>query len=224
MQVDIYIKETNGSREIQIPWLPDKVKFTSNGSRMADYEILDVGPVKVPSGSNLGKFAWESYLPGVGHKDLPFLRGTWQDPKKLQTILSEWRANGTPLRILMTGSPINHDVYLSDFNAVYESGYGDYKYDIEFETRRDIKIVSTKVAAQKSSKSSSSGSSAKRTYTIKSRDTLWAIAQKFYGKGTKHSTIYNANKTIIEATAKKHKKKSSNGGHWIYAGTILTIP
>jgi hypothetical protein len=132
MQVDIYIKETEGSRELRIPWLPDKVYFDRNGTRMAQYEILDVGEVEVPSGSNLGLFSWSSTFPGEGHKDLPFLRGRWQDPKKIQTLLSEWSEKGTPLRIIMTGTPINHDVYLSDYKVNYESGYGDYKYDIEF--------------------------------------------------------------------------------------------
>lgn len=223
METDIYIKEKEGSREIRIPWLPDKVKFTSNGTRMAKYEILDVGDVHVPTGSNLGKFAWESYLPGEGHKDLPFLRGEWEDPKKIQTIFSEWREYGIPLRIIMTGTPINHDVYLSDYNTVYESGFGDYKYDIEFERRRDIKIVATKQTTSTSSNSSSNSSKSK-THTVQPKDTLWALAQKYYGDGTKYSTIYNANKTIIEETAKKHGKKSSDGGHWIYPGTKLTIP
>ena len=219
MEVDIYIKETNGSRELRIPWLPDTVKFTRNGTRMAKYEILDVGSVHVPTGSELGKFSWESYFPGEGHKDLPFLRGTWQDPKKIQTMLSEWSEYGTPLRIIMTGTPINHDVYLTDYNVNYESGYGDYKYDIEFERRRDIKIVATKMSG-----SSAGTASAARTYTVKSGDTLWAIAKKFLGSGTKHGTIYQLNKAIIEQTAKKHGKSSSSGGHWIYPGTILQIP
>ena len=191
---------------------------------MVKYDILDVGPVNVPSGSNLGKFSWESYLPGEGHKDLPFLRGEWQEPKKIQTILSEWRDYGTPLSIIVTGTPINHDVYLVDFNAAYESGYGDYKYDIEFERRRDIKIVSTQVATTTTTTTSTTTPSTKKTHTVQKGDTLWAIARKYYGNGSKYTSIYNENKTIIEQTAKKYGNKSSNGGNLIYPGTVLTIP
>lgn len=225
MDVDIYIKEASGKREIRIPWLPDSIEFRSNGTKMLEYDILDVGSVKIPSGSALSSFGWESYLPGEGHKDLPFLRGTWQDPKKIQTILSEWEEYGTPLRIIATGTPINHDVYLTDYTVDYESGYGDYKYSIEFEQKREIKITSTKVAKKATSSSSgSSSSNNKRTHTVKRGDTLWALARKYYGSGPKYTTIYNANKTIIEQTAKKYGKKSSSGGHWIYPGTVLTIP
>ena len=61
-------------------------------------------------------------------------------------------------------------------------------------------------------------------YTIKSGDTLWGIAKKFYGNGAKWKKIYDANKTVIENTAKKRGKKSSSNGHWIFPGTKLTIP
>jgi len=62
------------------------------------------------------------------------------------------------------------------------------------------------------------------TYTVVAGDTLWAIAKKYYGSGTKHTVIYNANIDVIEATAKAHGKSNSSNGHWIWAGTVLTIP
>lgn len=63
-----------------------------------------------------------------------------------------------------------------------------------------------------------------KTYTVKSGDCLWNIAKKFYGNGAKWTTIYKANKSAIEADAKRHGKKSSSNGHWIWPGLKLTIP
>jgi nucleoid-associated protein YgaU len=62
------------------------------------------------------------------------------------------------------------------------------------------------------------------TYTVKSGDCLWNIAKDKCGNGAEYTAIYNANKTVIEDAAKKHGKQSSSNGHWIYPGTILTIP
>lgn len=74
-------------------------------------------------------------------------------------------------------------------------------------------------------KSTSSNKKKKETimYTVKKGDTLWALAKKYLGKGALYTEIYSKNKSIIESTAKKHRKSSSENGHWIYPGTVLEI-
>lgn len=62
------------------------------------------------------------------------------------------------------------------------------------------------------------------SYVIKKGDTLWDLAKKKYGNGSKYTLIYEANKDAIEADAKKHGKSSSNNGYWIYPGLTITIP
>ena len=44
------------------------------------------------------------------------------------------------------------------------------------------------------------------------------------GNRKRKAEIYNLNKDLIEETAKKHGKKSSDNGHWIWAGEVLTLP
>ena len=63
-----------------------------------------------------------------------------------------------------------------------------------------------------------------KTHTVKKGDTLWGIAKTKLGSGTKYKSIYNLNKDVIEKEARKHGKKSSSNGHWIYPGTVLKIP
>lgn len=62
------------------------------------------------------------------------------------------------------------------------------------------------------------------TYIVKKGDCLWKISKKFYGTGEKWKTIYTANKNRIETTARKHGKKSSSNGWWIYPDMKLYIP
>lgn len=65
-----------------------------------------------------------------------------------------------------------------------------------------------------------------KEYTIRSGDTLWAIAKAEYGDGSKWKVIYDANKAVIESAAEQHrgKGKGSSNGHWIYPNTVLIIP
>ena len=73
-------------------------------------------------------------------------------------------------------------------------------------------------------KKAASSSTSSKTYTIVSGDTLWKISTKQLGSGAKYMQIYNANSGTIESAAKSHGKSSSSNGHWIYPGTVLTIP
>ena len=90
------------------------------------------------------------------------------------------------------------------------------------QTTTKPKPTSTSTSTKKRTTDNKTKSS--KTYTVKRGDCLWNIAKKFYGNGAKWKTIYKTNKTVIEKTAKKHGKKSSSNGHWIYPGTKLTIP
>jgi len=66
---------------------------------------------------------------------------------------------------------------------------------------------------------------ASQAYTVISGDNLWKIARRFYGgSGSDWKKIYDANAAVIEETAKQYGKPSSDNGHWIYPGCILTIP
>lgn len=62
------------------------------------------------------------------------------------------------------------------------------------------------------------------SYTIQRGDTLWGIATKLLGSGSRWSAIYTANKATIEAAARAHGYSSSQTGHWIFPGTRLVIP
>lgn len=242
METDIYIREKNGSRELRIPWTPEKITFKANGTRFATYDILDRGEVWIPNGSNIHGYSWEGILPGEKNPATQLLRGgEWLDPKQYQSIWSWWRDNATPLRLLVTGTPINHDVYLDDYTVNYEGAFGDYRYTIEFVDAREFLIqevpkaeapslgkgkkVATAVSAKKvmPTKRTTSKGTGSTSYTIKSGDTLWGIAQKTLGSGSRWREIYNANQEIIEDAAKKRGKKSSSNGNFLVPGVSLTI-
>lgn len=211
--MEIYIKEKNTNKEIRIPWLPDKIIFKAGGQQFASYSILDLGEVKVPNGSGLRNFEWESYLPGENRMGQAFLKGEWIDPRQYQIIFSEWKTYGTPLRLIITGTTINHDVYLEDYEIIYSGGFGDYNYKVSFVENRDMIISSSGL------NSSNTTNSIKRpdegisdTYTVVSGDTLFGIAQRLLKDGSKYLEIYNLNKDII------------SNPNLIIVGQVLKIP
>lgn len=81
-----------------------------------------------------------------------------------------------------------------------------------------------KSASVITAESAVSGGGSSGSYTVAHGDTLFKIAQQFYGRGVEYEKIYEANQEIIEGTAKARGKKDSSHGHWIFAGTELIIP
>lgn len=221
MNVDIYIREKGGTREIRIPWLPEEIPFETGETIFATYDIMSRGEVAVPTGTGLATVSWKSTFPGKNRTDKSMLRGKWQDPKVYQQILEDWQEKGTSLNVLVTGFPINLDVVVKKFDPTPTGGFGDVDYEIVLIEAREITISSKKEPDPPKRPATKSD-----TYTVKSGDSLWKIAamDKHYGKGSMWTKIYDANKEIIESTAKKRGKKSSDNGHWIWPGTKLTIP
>ena len=64
MNVDIYIREKSGTREIRIPLLPEEIQFHSGDATVISYDIMDLGVVETPSGTELDGWAWKSEFPG----------------------------------------------------------------------------------------------------------------------------------------------------------------
>lgn len=222
MQVEIYAREKGGSREIRFPLLPENIKYTSGDTEFVTYDIMNRGPVSMPTGTGLACISWEADFPGEGRSEDPSIRGTWNVPKYYHDILEDWKVKGTTINILVVGYPWNFDAHVKTYRGDAYGACGDLAYEIEFQEHRDITIKTT---AQASASNKPSRVSTKTTtYTIQTGDTLWKIAQKFLGAGSKWKTIYNANKDIIESTAKKRGRKSSDNGHWIFPGVKLAIP
>ena len=222
MQVDIYLREKNGNRELRFPILPEKIQYKSGDAEFLTYDIMNRGKVAVPIGVGLAGIGWEADFPGEGRQNDTSIRGFWNPPKYYHDTLEDWKAKGTLLTIIVTGYPFNFDVDISTYEADASGPFGDMQYRLELQEHRDIIIKTEQVKT--SSSTTKRPAKQTTTYTIKSGDTLWRIAEKFLGSGSKWKTIYNANKDIIESTAKKRGRKSSDNGHWIYPGVKLSIP
>ena len=224
MRVDIYIREIGGDREIRVPLLPEEIEWSGGETTFVSSDIMRRGEVAFPSGTELASCSWKSEFPGQLRKTDPMIRGNWKEPKWFDNILEDWKSKGTKLNVLVVGYPFNKDVYIKAYRAKATGAFGDIEYEIEFVEARSITIKTTIVEKEPERPAATS-----KTYVIKSGDTLWGISTKFYGKGTKWKTIYEANKEIIEKTATARWKaaginRDSQNGHWIFPGVTLTIP
>lgn len=142
------------------------------------------------------------------------------------------KINSTNRKICTMKVTIKADTRIVATQCIGISGLGslDGKYYVD-EIRHSIDTSGYRMqlslhrvqALVRTAVSSQNGTGGNR-YVVKNGDTLWGISKRFYGTGKKHGVIYNANAAVIESVAKAHGKRSSESGHWIWAGTELFIP
>ena len=97
--------------------------------------------------------------------------------------------------------------------------YGTKKLVVKKKTKKKTVVKKKTTKAKPKTKKRSKTS----TYTVKKGDCLWNIAKKKYGKSERWKEIYKENKDTIEKAARKHGRKSSSNGWWIYPGTKLKL-
>ena len=226
--MDIYLSGKNSSNKtvkLRIPVLPQEPITLKSAGSYQEHDILNLGTVKVANGTELEELNFSSFFPGKQRKDFGFMRGSWQSPSTFDNMIRYWVKNGSDVKVTVSGTSINMIMRIDTYESQQSGAFGDITYSISFFTARDPQITATKPKTTSKKTTGTARTTKKvKTYTVKSGDCLWNIAKKFYGNGAKWTTIYKANKSTIEARAKKAGKKSSSNGHWIYPGTKLSIP
>lgn len=138
----VYITELDTGTRIALPLPPEAVKCKAE-TRFVSYNIINVGEVKLPDGEKLTKFSWNGRLPGASMRNMRIVSAAdWRSPKEIQGIFSRWRVSGKKLRLLVTGTTINHDVYLENY-TVDNKKLDSVEYSISFAVAKDIIVYTT---------------------------------------------------------------------------------
>ena len=224
------IPDGNGSK-FTFPALPEKIQ-AKYGAKYQSFDIISQGAVKVPKGTDVAEFSWDGVFFGKSKRKEPIVKkNSWKEPNECVKVLNDFMKNETVLNLIVTETWINVDVTISSFQPRPAGAYGNVEYSITFVQKKPLQIYTTNelqiakfVKKTKPRNDSGDTSGGGSTYTVVSGDTLWGIATKKLGSGSKWTSIYDANASTIEAEAKKHGKASSDHGHWIWPGEVLTIP
>lgn len=231
--MDIKLIPAGSGSKFTFPALPEKVQG-KYGAKYQSFDIISQGTVKVPKGTDVAEFTWDGIFFGESKRNEPIVKkNSWKEPNECVKILNNFMKNETVLNLIVTETWINVDVTISSFQPRPAGAYGNIEYSITFVQKKPLQIYTTdelkiakfvKKTKPRNDSGGSSGGGGGSNYTVVSGDTLWGIASKKLGSGSKWTQIYDANAGTIEAEAKKHGKSSSDHGHWIWPGEVLTIP
>lgn len=228
--------------DLEMPYAPSELKVTI-GSNNKTVDLINGNEINILKNPKLTEIEFDVELPRG--RQYAFAN-TLVSSKTYTDYFEKLMLNKTPTKLVITrpNPSIKTGIggTIRDFEStvltVSLEGYSleesaDNAYDIkvslkfkEYASYGTVKktVVNTTTSNKVTVTTPTKPVTKNKSYVVKSGDCLWNIARKFYGNGAKWTTIYNANKSIIESTAKKYGRKSSSNGHWIYPGTKLTIP
>ncbi len=222
--------------DVEIPIPPEKINLKISGNNKT-ITLINDGEINILKNPGLTELSFELLLPQVqypfayypnGFQRAQYYLNTLEklmvERKTFQFIVSRVLPNGIPLY------DTNMKVSLEKYEIKEDAKNGfDITVSITLKQYRDyatkvievVEVVDTKTASVSSDRA---GAPSYQSYTVVSGDTLWDIARRCLGNGTRWREIYDLNADTIESTARSRGLGSSSTGHWIFPGTVLNIP
>lgn len=212
------------SRTLELPVLPEKINVQSDGNNKTD-NVLQLGEINQLQNIKLLKTGWESLFPT---RYAPYAAvATPLAPIEYIRAIQAWRAALVPVRLLITGTELDINQQMAVESLEYEERGGepgDLYYTIEL--KQYVDYTPRRISMQDNGKAvvllpEREGAIVKpSTYTVQAGDTLWMIAQKYYGDGSRYAEIYAANKSVMDT----RNQTSGNPRYTLYTGQVLTLP
>lgn len=226
--IGIFLKYDN--LVVQLPVLPESLEVSASSTNSTT-NIVQLGDITNIGIKGLKSVNISSFFPKY---DAPYVQtsGGFREPDYYLEFFERIKDDRKPVRLVVTDTEINMMVSVESFNYTRNWGTDDIEYTLELKEYkahaiRKLTISATNAANTSgttndstSAKVSNVGGTSNRvveqqtpkTYTVVSGDSLWLIAKKKLGDGSRWQEIYNLNKATI---------KNAN---LIYPGQVITLP
>ena len=212
--MEMWLK-TSG-KAFRFPILPAEITV-ENSAIINRVNIVNKGEVPVFGGVNLASIQINSFFPAT---EYDFCKYTgFPSPYECVKIMEDWRKKGQDIRFIVTGTDINIPVIIESFSYGEVAGSRDVEYSLNLKEHKSVTIQQVATTSKPNNGNTNTRPSnppaTPKTHKVVKGDSLWSIAQKYYGDGSKYRKIKEAN---------KGKYPSLSKNNIIYTNMELVIP
>ena len=138
---EIYLTCLDTQEQVEFCMTTESIRVKTSAA-FRTFNIVERGEVKIPKGEQLQSVSWRGILPAAAMLMYPFVRhAQYEKPTEVVKVLGRWRSNGSKLRLLVTQTPINLDVYIKSFGWTAKGGLGHLDYEIEFLAAKMLRVM-----------------------------------------------------------------------------------
>jgi len=196
--IQFWLSFNNGAERLQLPVNPASIRIQSDYG-WEDVTITQLGEYSIPSDAKLRGFSLSSFFPrdyNPSYCEYEAIPSPWS---AVETI-DAWAKSRRPVRLTVTGTPINYAVTIRSFNQESEraGNPGDIYYEL---TLKEYVFVTTNAvqmtedaAKVKNVPDRQDSREIPKTYTVAPGDNLTKIALRY---GLQTRDLYAKNKGTV---------------------------
>ena len=194
--MDYYLSFNNNKERIRLPVIPSYFEVTIPHQNTT-VNINELGEINLIGKTGLVSMTIESFFPNQQYSFC--LYRDFQKPYEYIKQLLKWKDSGKPIRVIVTGTPINYAMAIESLIYSEVDGTGDVYFTLEVKEYKFIKTPSSNTLTTKNTTQLTTPTTQRETkslathYTVQKGDTLWLIAKKVTGDGSNYKVIAQKN-------------------------------
>ena len=194
--MDYYLSFNNNEERIRLPVIPSSFEV-SIPHQNTTVNITNLGEINLIGKTGLMSMTIESFFPNQQYNFC--LYNGFLKPYEYIKQLIKWKNLGKPIRVIVTGTPINYAMAIESLTYSEVDGTGDVYFSLELKEYKFISTPTVKTATTKNGTTLTTPTTTREvkslpnSYVVKQGDTLWFIAKKLTGDGGNYKAIAQRN-------------------------------
>ena len=193
--MDYYLSFNNNEERLRLPVIPSSFEVNIPHQNTT-VNINQLGEINLIGKTGLMNMTIESFFPNQQYSFC--LYSGFLKPYEYIKQLLKWKDSGKPIRVIVTGTPINYAMTIENLTYSEVDGTGDVYFSLEL---KEYKFITTtgQTTTMKSKTTLTTPptirevKSPSNSYSVRKGDTLWLIAKKVTGDGSNYIAIAQKN-------------------------------